>query len=537
MEALSKRKLPPVEYLNNLHQQPLSSQFAEDLARFSSPKSHQWDVFKEGVLLFSTIANLSPTEREDYYGNCFLGVHYDNDLARLWNTRSEEPIKPQQIRLLCPPVWHYEQRLFLSTLFYCGNNPSLALDQLLQGPTVIDCGIFCQLAVWFGLKYMLGDAVFNQVFSRAPLYLTQVLYQAIGSPREAHKGNPLYAFFQSAHAELETSKRLLALEHIPNHKLYTFKHPGGNYGGDNCIAFGNEYIIFDPTLELTAFLSRGDIERLLLRQLNAKQDAHDEQRLASYKKQKPDAFHSRFRANYADLIQAADSLSHFEADKIECNPLYPAKKIYFNFDFFLSWLEKIQHQDLIASAYVPLKNDQLAVSQDLLTHIPYKDKVKMSFEKVTFKSVSEKKMRLLAEKFCSDVLSGQSVLIALTGEARVAQVVSLVSAAKELSSRGKNLVWVSKNLVNSWTNNAKSIDVNVLCDAIQAFLTLDHDAVFLDLDHFEGGMREVLLQEMYNDYAGSPGQGLFVISSKPISLRGCFVDYTSPQYINTTCFP
>lgn len=63
MEAFSKRKLPPIEYLNNLHQQPLSSQFAEDLARFSSPKAHQWDVFKEGVLLFSTIANLSPTER------------------------------------------------------------------------------------------------------------------------------------------------------------------------------------------------------------------------------------------------------------------------------------------------------------------------------------------------------------------------------------------------------------------------------------------------------------------------------------------
>ncbi len=116
-----------------------------------------------------------------------------------------------------------------------GKDLSAGLDALLQGPTVIDCGMFCQLSLWFGIRYLIGNAVFNRLFGQAPFYVTQLLYEPIKDPSKPALGNPLYSFFEPVSDQADVQKAPLGIEYITNHKFYAYKHPGGHYIGENCL--------------------------------------------------------------------------------------------------------------------------------------------------------------------------------------------------------------------------------------------------------------------------------------------------------------
>src|SRR3990167_6601987 len=221
MKIMPKDQRPKaIKYLQVLHQQSPSPQLLEYLSSLAMPKEETLYIFIEGIQKFTRIANLNSTERKEFYGNEFCGVHYNNDLAALWNSQlttmipavssllsvekktavlaetvtSPDVIKSHQLNFLCPFEWDYNLTESRLVLVYKGNSPSVALDNLLQGPTVIDCAIFCQLSIWFGIRYMLGNAVFDEAFGKGPFYLTQVLYNSIEAPSKPSLGNPLYSF-------------------------------------------------------------------------------------------------------------------------------------------------------------------------------------------------------------------------------------------------------------------------------------------------------------------------------------------------------
>lgn len=255
-----------IEYLRQLHAETPSDKFVRCLSSLATGKKYSLEVFIAGVETFTQIANLSPSERAAFYGNSFAGLYDNNDLAKLWNRSSSETIEAYRLNLICPHEWDYQLEDCYQTLVYKGDKPSAALDKLLQGPTVIDCGMFCQLSIWFGIRYMLGDDVFNDLFGRTPFYLTQLVYNPIESPFKPYTGNPLYPFFQQDSSEQEKTSDVY-ITHVKNHEHYQLKHPGGNYGGDNCVVLRGTYTIFDTMLENTSGLNRNDIKRLLIRAL------------------------------------------------------------------------------------------------------------------------------------------------------------------------------------------------------------------------------------------------------------------------------
>ncbi len=551
MLQIEQKKKPPfaIQYLKGLYQETASRQLTEDLRSFGTAKPHRFDVFIEGVLLFTKIANLSPDQRSKYYGNSFLGLHYNNDLAKGWNRSSPESINAHQLNFLCPPAWNYQLVGAFLTLVYRGDKPSTALDTLLQGPTVIDCGMFCQLGIWFGIKYMLGEKTFNAVFGKVPFYITQHVYNPT-EPQNPYLGNPLYPFFQKPPSARNASKYPISIMHIPNHPLYPLKHPGGNYGGENCVVINNdEFIIFDPTLEKTSGLRKDDVEKLLLDTFNAQQDVNDDARLALYR-ENPTAINPTFGRSYEELITMAQSLACVEEKSIELDSQTNSPRVDFDFESFCSWVAEVQSPVISTIAYTPLPDEQLAPSKTLAAQIPFENRQQMSFSRFTVNTPTQEKTKMIAQQFCLDVMSGRSTYTILTGHPGVGKTAAAVCCARELSSRGKKVIWFSELMFRSWLDKAESIEgLEKYRDEIREQLASKPDAVFLDDDNLIDYAGQVLLEEFYRWYATTPGVGLFITSNEPITFKNCyglkldgkydfppFPGYVSPQYKNTKLF-
>lgn len=533
-------------HLNSLHKLRPSEELASDLRAFEAPKLHSQAVFAEGVLHFIRIANLSPTERAAYFGSELAGLHYNNDLAKLCNARRDEPIKSHQLSRICPPGWDYELKDGFFTLVFRGDNLSECLDRLLQGPTTIDCGMFCQLSIWFGLKYMLGSEVFNEVFGQSPFYLTQLVYNPVASVTSPYTGNPLFPFFRTID-EVEVARDTVSIAHVHNHKDYQLKHPGGNYGGDNCIVIDGQYVIFDPTLAATAGLSRADVQRVLLEAFNADPDANDRARLALYAEQDGASIHPKLGLPYTALIDAAKVFATVKADAIEVSSIDTSPQIVFDFNRFTTWLHRMQHPSLPAEPFSFLSEAELVVPAELVRKIPFENRARMSFSTFAVETPLQREMRALTERFCSDVMAGRSICTILTGKAGIGKTASAVSSAKELAGRGKRVVWISEVMVRGWADKATTTDELESCQTeVRRLLAANPDSVFLDDDNLVGYAGRVLLEEIYTWYTNTPGKGLFITSNEAVNLQQCFglkldksyhfppfVGYMSPQYLNT----
>lgn len=251
--SLSKKIHPAIKYFRELQRTSSSPQLETFLSNFAEPKSVDSKIFMEGVKKFIGLANSNPLDKEHnrktLYGNIYSGLHYNNDLVKLWNAEhlDHEPIKASQVTTLAPSGWDSILQDDFITLIYKGQQPAQALDELVKGPTVIDCGMFTQLSLWFGIRYMLGNERFNQCFGRAPFFITQNVYNSIENSNKPYSGNPLYSFLSDKITDVASVR----VKHLTNTPLYPLKHPGGNYGGENCIVIGEQYYIFDPHLEIT----------------------------------------------------------------------------------------------------------------------------------------------------------------------------------------------------------------------------------------------------------------------------------------------
>ncbi|MGV3740571.1 MAG: hypothetical protein ACO1N3_04705 [Gammaproteobacteria bacterium] len=139
---------------------------------------------------------MPPDERDLFYGSRFAGLYNNNHLSELWNEHcpNEDKISPHSLDALKPASWEIVFEEEIIAFKYFGPDLAGTLNQLLEGPTVIDCGMFCQLGIWFGIRHILGDEAFNNQFTNTPFFLTRFNYVDIMKEKEA-LGNPLFAFF------------------------------------------------------------------------------------------------------------------------------------------------------------------------------------------------------------------------------------------------------------------------------------------------------------------------------------------------------
>jgi hypothetical protein len=138
-----------------------------------------WDIetFIEGA---NTFAKLCGPARVQYYDNPLKGLRSANSFTKLWDeTYPEEPITlwNWDIRHQCPASWSNGLEGVRCFLTYRGEGAlSQGLNELIQGPTTLDCGMFCQLLLWMAIHYLVGDGLFDRLFKfgQGHLALTQL---------------------------------------------------------------------------------------------------------------------------------------------------------------------------------------------------------------------------------------------------------------------------------------------------------------------------------------------------------------------------
>lgn len=310
-----------LEYLKQLHvDTPVLNQA---LADFSVPKKHTIQSFQAGVNRFIDLANMPPNERASYYGNRFAGLYNNNHLAQLWNVDcpSHQIVTPHSLDALTAGDWGILFKDNCITLQYIGTNPAEALNQMLRGPAVIDCGMFCQLGIWFGIRNILGDVEFNANFGDKPLLLTRFLFEGSQETPQSHLSNPLFEFY--SHDALDT----VTIEHFFNHEDYDIKHPGGNLQGENSLMVDGRYATFDPLLG-SSRLTRTEVIERLLEAFNAKPDSNDKDVFGTFK-DNSDFFEDRYGSIYvffgatvawAKCIQAHPKLLNIYAETLYNKP-------------------------------------------------------------------------------------------------------------------------------------------------------------------------------------------------------------------------
>ena len=205
-------------------------------------ESRTWDedTLHTGMRQFTAIVG---HERVEYFENPWSGLHYPTKIDELWNQtypRWSYATNSETSGWVCPPTWSYTFENSTATLTYCGSAPySQALNELIIGPTAVDCGIWTQLALRFGMRYMMGDGLSDRVFdvNRMQIKIVQSWNKA------GPEGNPLSPFYDLwSNFGSRTRTRILY-----NHPSYLEKHPGGTGRLQNTIQIDDEYLIFDPS--------------------------------------------------------------------------------------------------------------------------------------------------------------------------------------------------------------------------------------------------------------------------------------------------
>lgn len=305
---------PLIEILRGLVIQAVP--VCDTLTQFSSPKAPTVANFKAGVELYTRIANMLPSDRVISYGTVYGGLYTNNHLAELWNRNraTKERIAPHGLDSIAPDVWEIIAEDHTMALRYSGSSPASGLDQLLLGPSVIDCGMFCQLGIYFGLRYVLGDRAFDAHFGEKPLLVTRFLYEGESESKKAHIANPLFAFFEKEPMDS------VFIEHVFNHPMYPLKHPGGNCGGQNCLVIGENYHIFEPLTDDTS-LPRDKVIEQLLAAYNAEPDQHDQDALIVFgNKDNVDFFQSCYGSIYQfsfSVIAWYKMMTHIQSFRAE----------------------------------------------------------------------------------------------------------------------------------------------------------------------------------------------------------------------------
>lgn len=551
-----KKLNPVVQHLNDLP--PLSSQFDERMAMIRKGSGVNEEAFMAGVELFTEIANLTPSERESLFGSKYRGLHYENDLATLWNkTHAGSPILASRLTSIVPLKGeHWDSQVVDDNrlLVYRGSQPSRALDTLLAGPAVIDCGMFCQLGLWFGIRAMVGDKKFDQLFGRAPFFLTQYSYHNILRCDGVQEGNPLFPFL-SFEREAEKDSSQVEVRYFPNVDEYKMKHLGGADNGHNALSIKGKFTIFDPTSRKDEKfrLTEEKVFEVLRTSFNATRSQNVLDKISSYK-MNPQVISPRFNITLGALCFLSEALSNKTMQKEEFLQevsLKSSPNVLFDLKKFASWLAKVEAQDKISSqsiAYQPLAHSQLHISAELQKEIPHENREQMSFEAFDRKSPVQEQLYNLAQYFCHKAGNQEEIWLTLWGKAGVGKTAIAVACAKELASRGKRVCWISESTVSRWAEACSSMaEISQLNKRIREKLD-GNDIIILDDNNLAGRSGKALLEEVYRWYCEKSHRAVLVTSNVALNFNDCFgiklegyqvppfLSYGSDAFINQHVF-
>lgn len=315
--------------------------------------SPTWDIdtFIEGAI---RLANLVGSDRVRYYGETLKGIHYPNPFTELWNQiYPQQPITvwDRDIRYQCPPSWSNDLKEFRHVLSYQGEAPlSHGLNELLQGPTTLDCGMFCQLLLWMAIRYLIGDGLFNELFKfkKGQFILTQNWDEPVNDVGTI--GNLLYPFYDHPLQAPESQTRIHT-KTVFNDEAYLAKHPGGEGRLHNVIQIDgyNSYnIVFDPGAPRN-ILADAELETRSLQAYNAPRSLADEERLWFYANF-PDFVHPDFAPkNWGVLAEEAKKFADHILTETEWKDRRSDREkrargmhLTFNFQRLISSIEEAQ---------------------------------------------------------------------------------------------------------------------------------------------------------------------------------------------------
>uniref|UniRef100_A0A093UM96 Uncharacterized protein n=1 Tax=Talaromyces marneffei PM1 TaxID=1077442 RepID=A0A093UM96_TALMA len=351
LEKLSdEQKRERVEILSKLHDAPASSSLDAYFQRLEEG-SPTWDidVFVEGIKL---MASLSGPEKRKYYDNSLKGLHFPTTFTKLWNKAYPKlpiTLRDQDIRWQCPPSWSNELKDSRHVITYLGEAPlSQGLNELLKGPTTLDCGMFCQLVLWMAIRYLIGDRFFDEIykFEKGHFVITQNWDVPINGTRTI--GNLLYPFYDAPDEVKAGSLARIRTRTIFNHTYYRYKHPGGMDSLQNVTQIDGYNVIFDPDGNQTV-LSTPQLNGMLRDAYNAPHDSIDKEKIWLYTTF-PDYVHPDFAPlNYGVLAKAVERLAghtvgenEWKNSEDERKELARGMDLVFNFQRLLSCLERTE---------------------------------------------------------------------------------------------------------------------------------------------------------------------------------------------------
>ncbi|KFY69673.1 hypothetical protein V496_00031 [Pseudogymnoascus sp. VKM F-4515 (FW-2607)] len=198
LEILSEQQKQQRLYILSQLQNEPASIHLQDYFKRLEVGSPTWDIdtFIAGA---KCLANLSGSERDKYYCNPLKGLHYPNSFTKLWNQKHPQlplTLLDVDIRRPCPRTWFNGDKNGRLVLIYHGDAPlSQGLNELIEGPSTLVCGIWCQLLMWMMIRYLIGDELFDRSFKfdKAPFTLTEIWETPMNDASTA--GNLLHDFY------------------------------------------------------------------------------------------------------------------------------------------------------------------------------------------------------------------------------------------------------------------------------------------------------------------------------------------------------
>ncbi len=337
-----------LEYLPSVREEVNTSEELQAFKRkFKQPRP---GGFIAGIKDLIKIANIPLDNRDEVLGNKFSGFFYEEDLLTVWNGQFPEK-KITQIHLLLAMA-RKEDELCLLPLFsnelnaddrkpiffYTGPDPSGALDALVKGPSVIDCNMFIDIAMYFGFRAVLGDECFNQEFGNKPLCITYFQLPP-----------DLFTLIEPfSNKAINDRSSILAVYSFRNHPNYKFKHPAGSREGINCIGIKNTYSVFNPTLKKNIGLTRKEIKEILINAFNKPQDSYDLGQIANYECIRQDKYPQNPSLTFPDVAGLSKS---FAEKTIDSETFTPDSRCVFtlNVTELENWLvrEKLKQEEFV----------------------------------------------------------------------------------------------------------------------------------------------------------------------------------------------
>lgn len=332
-----------------------------------SERVPSWELqdFLKGIDRF---ARLWGSERAKTFPNKFSGLHSPHSFAKVWNETQPEPLTAfdLNIRLQCPSGWVCRTWEGRFVMVYDSNAPlSQGLNELVCGPSTLDCGMYCQLIIWMRIRYLLGDKLFDTIFNfgRGQFILTQKWYAQMN--KAGTLGNLLYHIYDDPRntATLSLPTPRIETRAFFNHPSYLNKHPGGTARLENVTQVSNSsgdgddddddscyIVIFDPKSQQN-ILSKAELDQTLRQAFDSPQDFADFEKLEINKKfpESVRFFDDQTLKTAEAIAKEAHDLATYimtdtegEASKGERNHLARGLRLVLNFPRLISCLQEIE---------------------------------------------------------------------------------------------------------------------------------------------------------------------------------------------------